>query len=146
MAENDFKGMFNRARDSHTYHVEAAVLEFTEELVERMEQKGISRSELARRIDSSPAYITKILRGNSNFTLDSMVKIARALDCTYRSHLEPAGCESKWFDVMRHWEPMKERPKLSTQVWNHRGNFVPTPSSFSHHDQESPDDPVAAIA
>lgn len=95
MAENDFKGMFNRARDSHTYHVEAAVLEFTEELVERMEQKGISRSELARRIDSSPAYITKILRGNSNFTLDSMVKIARALDCTYRSHLEPAECKSQ---------------------------------------------------
>jgi transcriptional regulator with XRE-family HTH domain len=43
-----------------------------------MEANEISRSELARRLGVSPAYITKVLRGNINFTLDSMVRLARA--------------------------------------------------------------------
>jgi transcriptional regulator with XRE-family HTH domain len=43
-----------------------------------MEVNGVSRSELARRLGVSPAYITKVLRGNVNFTLDSMVRLVRA--------------------------------------------------------------------
>jgi len=42
-----------------------------------MEVNGVSRSELARRLGVSPAYITKVLRGNVNFTLDSMVCLVR---------------------------------------------------------------------
>ena len=42
-----------------------------------MEANGVSRGELARRLEVSPAYITKVLRGNVNFTLDSMVRLVR---------------------------------------------------------------------
>lgn len=97
---NEFKAMFDRARRGHAYWVESAVLEFTEDLVKEMDRQGISRSELARRIDTSPAYITKILRGSTNFTLDTMVKVARALNCSFRCHLEPEGARTQWFDVL----------------------------------------------
>jgi len=43
-----------------------------------MKANGVSRSELARRLGVSPAYVTKVLRGNVNFTLDSMVRLVRA--------------------------------------------------------------------
>jgi transcriptional regulator with XRE-family HTH domain len=43
-----------------------------------MEANGVSRSELARRLGVSPAYVTKVLRGNINFTLDSIVRLVRA--------------------------------------------------------------------
>jgi len=43
-----------------------------------MEANGVSRSDLARRLGVSPAYITKVLRGNINFTIDSMVRLVRA--------------------------------------------------------------------
>lgn len=50
----------------------------TEGLHRMMEVNGVSRSELARRLGVSPAYVTKVLRGNVNITLDSMVRLVRA--------------------------------------------------------------------
>ena len=84
-----FKSLLAEAQKDHAYWVEGAILEFTEDMVNRMEEQGISRSELARRIGVSPAYVTKILRGSTNFTLDTMVKVARALDCEFRCRLQP---------------------------------------------------------
>jgi len=96
----DLKTMMATARRSHLFKVETAKMEFTEELVRLMDERGFSKSDLARAIDVHPAYITKILRGTSNFTLDTMVKIATALDCEFRSHLQPNGRTTQWFDVL----------------------------------------------
>ncbi|WP_414041529.1 helix-turn-helix domain-containing protein [Acidithiobacillus sp. M4-SHS-6] len=43
------------------------------------EEKNISRSELASRIETSLPYITKVMRGDANFTLETMAKIAMAV-------------------------------------------------------------------
>lgn len=45
-----------------------------------MQEKGIGRSELADRTGLSSQYITKMLRGDANLTLDAMVKIAMVVD------------------------------------------------------------------
>jgi transcriptional regulator with XRE-family HTH domain len=45
-----------------------------------MEQQGVSKVELARRLCKSRAYVTKALQGNTNFTMPSLIKIARALN------------------------------------------------------------------
>lgn len=95
-----FQGIFEKAKKSQTYWEERAVLDFTEELVERMDAEGVSRAELARRIKCSPAYVTKILRGTTNFTLDSMVRVALALGCELRTHLQPQGTHCQWFDLL----------------------------------------------
>lgn len=96
----DFASLFDSARETPEFHVERASLEFTEEVIARMEALGISRAELARRLGTSPAYITKLLRGTTNFTLDTMIRIARILGCTLRTHLQPDGTRSQWFDVL----------------------------------------------
>ena len=85
-----FKQLFAEARQHPDFYKELAILEFTEELVRAMEHAGVSRSELARRIDRSPAYITKLLRGSANFTLASMTKLALALDMELKLNLVPA--------------------------------------------------------
>ena len=54
-----------------------------------MKSRGLTRSALAEKIGTSPAYITKILRGDTNFTLDSMVKIANVLNCDLTIGLHP---------------------------------------------------------
>jgi transcriptional regulator with XRE-family HTH domain len=89
-APKSFKQLFAEARQHPDFYKELAILEFTEELVRAMEQAGVSRSELARRIDRSPAYITKVLRGSANFTLASMTKLALALDMELKLNLVPA--------------------------------------------------------
>lgn len=95
----DFKALMAQARESDDYWVEKAVLDFTEDVVERMKGDSVSRSELARRIGKSPAYITKLLRGDNNFTLHTMVKLARVLDCQLSTHLHPKESRCHWFDV-----------------------------------------------
>jgi len=54
-----------------------------------MKDRGLNRTALAEKIGTSPAYITKILRGDTNFTLDSMVRFALALDCELNFELQP---------------------------------------------------------
>lgn len=96
----DLQSMLSKAHESHSFKLETAKMEFTEGVVALMDRHGISQSELAKRIDVSPAYITKILRGTTNFTLDTMVKIATALEAEYCSHLQPAGHRTQWFDLI----------------------------------------------
>jgi transcriptional regulator with XRE-family HTH domain len=91
--------MMERARSRDAYWTECAILEFTEELCRCMDAQGITRAELARRLDRSPAFITKILRGNANFTLKTMTRIAAALGTEFKCHLQPDGASGSWFDM-----------------------------------------------
>ena len=83
------KAKAKQARQTHAYRAEGASIRFTEDLVAAMKSSGLTRSALAERIGSSPAYITKILKGETNFTLESMVKIANGLNCELTIGLQP---------------------------------------------------------
>jgi len=100
MTEPTFKEFFRKAEERLAYHVEGSILDFTEDLCRVMDEKDVTRAELARRIETSPAYVTKILRGNSNFTLASMVRVAFALGCEVRIHLAPRGAMTRWIDEL----------------------------------------------
>lgn len=95
----EIQAALKAARKTHEYRAEGASIEFTNAMVTRMREAEVSRSELARLIKATPAYISKILRGATNFSLDSMVKIANALNCELRLHLQPSGTKSQWLDV-----------------------------------------------
>jgi transcriptional regulator with XRE-family HTH domain len=60
------------------YWAEGLKLDFAEEVGRLMEEQKVSRAELARRLGTSPAYVTKILHWTANLTLASMSKIALA--------------------------------------------------------------------
>ena len=46
-----------------------------------MVEKNITKTDLAKKIGVSKAYITKVLRGEANFTVETMVKFSMALGC-----------------------------------------------------------------
>lgn len=79
MKPKSFPELFRQAEKHEDYWLAGAILEFTEDVVREMERQGISRTELAQRLGTTPAYVTKILRGKVNFTLGTMVRLARAL-------------------------------------------------------------------
>lgn len=93
-----FKELYERARKHDAYWLEGPVLDFTHDLLRTMARQGVSKSDLARRLGTSPAYVTKILRGNANFTLLSMVKLARALNSEVRVHVAEDGTITRWQD------------------------------------------------
>jgi transcriptional regulator with XRE-family HTH domain len=79
MKPRSFSELFQEVEQHEDYWVAGAIVEFTESLVREMERQGMTRVELARRLGTSPAYVTKILRGKVNFTLATMVRLARVL-------------------------------------------------------------------
>lgn len=74
-----FKDTFKAEEESEEFQIELAILEFTSQLNRLMQEQKINKVELAKRLGTSPAYITKVFRGDANFTLRSMVKLARTV-------------------------------------------------------------------
>lgn len=66
-------------KKKNDYGFETAKRDFSAELNRLFKESGMTRVDLATKIGSSPAYITKVFRGNINFTLKSMVKLVGAL-------------------------------------------------------------------
>lgn len=79
--------MFREAQASVDYWLEGPIVDFTEDICRLMREKKVSKAELARRLGTSRAYVTKLLGGNANFTLSTMVKVAMALDGAVRLHV-----------------------------------------------------------
>jgi transcriptional regulator with XRE-family HTH domain len=79
MTDKSFRSLLAQAKKRDAYWVGKAIHDFTEDLYRLMEDRGMSKAELAQRIGKTPAYLTKVLRGNSNFTVDSIVKLVHAL-------------------------------------------------------------------
>lgn len=78
-AEEWFKGQLEKFKNDIDFKTEGVILELTEKIVEIMERNKVSRTELANRLNVSNAYITKLLNGNPNLTIKSLVSIASAL-------------------------------------------------------------------
>jgi transcriptional regulator with XRE-family HTH domain len=91
-----FTRLLSDAKQRDSYWVARAIATFTEELHNLAEQQQISRAELARLLGTSPAYITKIFSGNVNFTIDTMVRLARALGGQLHLHVGRQDCEVMW--------------------------------------------------
>ena len=49
---------------------------FVDNIIRLLERKGMTRQEFARRLDVRPSYVTKILSGSENFTVETMQKMA----------------------------------------------------------------------
>jgi antitoxin component HigA of HigAB toxin-antitoxin module len=83
-SNQSFRDLFENAQKHEDYWTEGFVIEFTEELTRLMKERNVSRSVLAERIGRSPAYVTKVLRGNATLTIASMAMLAWALEAEVR--------------------------------------------------------------
>jgi len=78
-------------RSSIEYRLQTLVLELSERVHGRIEQIGISQAEVARRMGVSRPMITKLLTGDSNFQLRTLLRLADALDMDLMVDFVPDG-------------------------------------------------------
>ena len=78
-AAERFQEMLVEAKQHDAFHVDAAKVELSEQIFVAMQESGLSEAELSRRLGVSRAYVNKILKGAANLTIESLVKIGRAL-------------------------------------------------------------------
>jgi transcriptional regulator with XRE-family HTH domain len=75
-----FKDLYKQSYDSPVFLSEQLKLNFLAEVQRKMQSQGVTRSALAKRIGSSPAYISKLFSGPANISAETMTKLAHALD------------------------------------------------------------------
>jgi transcriptional regulator with XRE-family HTH domain len=145
-----FEELFKIAEKNIDYAVEGAILAFTEQVVGRMKVLELNRTRLAEKIGVSPAYITKMLRGDTNFTLESMVKVGNALGAELKLALVPKSEANAWINLLQLLEPPKN-PVV--EVWgkinqerSHAGLDSGPAREFNALNQDSTHDPANAVA
>jgi len=123
-----FMQIFAEARQKESFWVEGVILDFTAELERLMKRQGMTNTKLSERLGTSKAYITKVFRGNANFTLQTMVKLSRAVGGNLHIHIADQEAQVHWFDsydwnrkpVVRHQATVTEEiyhPQQPTEGW-----------------------------
>lgn len=105
MSEKSFAALFESAERHDEYWTERAIIQFTEDLSIWMESKKISQADLAAAMGVSQPYISKVLKGNVNFTLATMTKLAHALGAEVHVRLAPIGSRAETARALRHPQP-----------------------------------------
>lgn len=95
-----YREMLAEARTSVDYWADGPITDFIEDIWRIMEEQKVSRAELARRLGTSRAYVTKLLGGNANFTMHTMTKVAMALGAAIHVHVADQRAITRWFDEL----------------------------------------------
>ena len=91
----EYERAANAARETAAYKEERIKADFTERIWNRLEELELSQAEFARRLNVTPARVTKILDGSTNFTFRTAAAISSALDMDFEAALVPKnGCTS----------------------------------------------------
>lgn len=88
-AEQWFQQELEDLKDDHTAILEGILLDLVYQIADEMDRKGISKSELARRIDRPPSFVTRFLNGHDNMTLSTVVRVGRALGLRFEPQYVP---------------------------------------------------------
>jgi len=78
-----------QARQHPAYWSYLTTLEFTDNLIAEMDAQGVSGAELARRMRTSRAWVSRVLAGECNLTTATMGKLAFALGMRVTTQIVP---------------------------------------------------------
>lgn len=73
------RARFAEWEDDPESELYGVLLDVTEAIVKRMIEQNVRRTDLAERLGTSRAYVTKLLDGQENMTLKTLVRVANAL-------------------------------------------------------------------
>lgn len=91
---------------------EELILEVTERLVEALLEKGVTKTELARRLGRTPGFVSQVFGGGRNLTLRTISDVAAAL--SLRPVLEFVADREPVSEPVRASVPRCGGPKPST--------------------------------
>ena len=78
---------------------ERLIVDAAEEIWGAMERKQVSKSDLAKFLGKSKAYVTQTLSGSRNMTLRTFASLAHFLGYDVEVSLRPRSAPSAWFTI-----------------------------------------------
>lgn len=88
--EDHIKAFREEVEAQPGYWAQRAMSSASMDLQRLMVKRGLTRAQLAERIGKSKAYISKVFNEDVNFTLSTLVSLARALDGRVEIRIVPA--------------------------------------------------------
>ena len=67
--------------------IESVAFDISVQIYKQMKKLGINKKELAEKLNVSKSYITQLLKGKSNMTIETLIKVAEALGMTLQIKL-----------------------------------------------------------
>lgn len=84
-------------KKTDAYWVESAKLDFALALEKQIRLANLSYANLAKKIGTSAAYVSKVFRGDTNMTIETMVKFSRATGARLKIEIvSEAVVEQRW--------------------------------------------------
>ena len=75
-----FEDQIEQHKEDPGFLARQLLIRVAEEIARLLDAKGITRSELAQRLGVKPPLVTRILQGQPNITILTLVRLAVALD------------------------------------------------------------------
>lgn len=97
----DKKSAFLSIDATEQFLVESAKVGFALELKLAMDRAGVTNAQLAELLQVSRPMITKLLRGDANATIETMVKAANALGSKLFLRIIKNGSSAQLFEIAR---------------------------------------------
>ena len=126
-----------QAPPSFPQRVETKKLRIVEMILRQMENLGLNRTKLAEKMGVGPSRITSMLDGTNNFTLETIMKVADAVESEVELTITPKTHKTRWIIHQEEdCHPDFNHPKPA--VSRKRTPF------FQHEDSVAPQDPCHA--
>ena len=74
-----FTELLRKAEESEQYWESGAQIDFSFKIANVMIEEGLNQAQLAEILGVSPPYVSKLLAGNHNVSLNTMIRYARKL-------------------------------------------------------------------
>jgi transcriptional regulator with XRE-family HTH domain len=111
-------GKLDRARKSLPYQVEYLKGIHADELWQAMEHRALNQVEFAERAGVTKQFLTKVFRGG-NCTIETIVKLAFALNYKVSIHLTPREVGCAWMHCITEASPRP--PERFINLWTESG-------------------------
>ncbi|OXI38726.1 helix-turn-helix domain-containing protein [Burkholderia aenigmatica] len=86
---NRYKQAMERAKESPAFWTESALLNVARHFLARMKEMGINQASLAEKMGKKTPYISRLLSGRHNVTVETLSTAAHALGMKVDIRLEP---------------------------------------------------------
>ena len=77
MKRKAYRDFFREIEESESARIAEVIYDFVEGLHGAVVDQGMTYAQLAERIGKSPAYVTRVMRGDYNLTIATMVRYQR---------------------------------------------------------------------
>lgn len=108
----ELRNKLDAAKETDEFWMDSAKLDFALALEHERRCSGKSYSDVAISMKTSPAYISKIFRGDANLTIESMVKLARTFGCNLDIKMNAIAKKNEL-----EWPAFKRQKALVSNNW-----------------------------